>query len=52
MYELGMYEPGELAGDAFPTELSDSAGRQGGDGEDGYAMTGFYPQHDFNYFDL
>jgi hypothetical protein len=51
MYD-GTYEPDELAGDAFPTELIDSGAVRHGDGEDAYVMTGFYPQYDFNYFDL
>ena len=51
MYEHGIYEPDELAGDAFPTELIDSGARYG-EGEDAYIMTGFYRQYDFNYFDL
>jgi hypothetical protein len=51
MYEQGMYGPDELAGDAFPTELTDSDARRG-DGEGAYVMTEFYSQYDFNYFDL
>jgi hypothetical protein len=51
MYEQGMYEPDELAGDAFPTELTDSEARHG-EGEGAYIMTGFHSQYDFNYFDL
>jgi hypothetical protein len=51
MYEQGMYESDELAGDAFPTELTESEARHA-EGEDAYIMTGFYSQYDFNYFDL
>ena len=51
LHHVDDYELGELAGVDFSSEATEAQGRAQ-DFENNLNMTGFYLQHDFNYFDL
>lgn len=51
LHHVDDYELAELAGEDFSSEATEAPGRPQ-DFENNFDMTGFYLQHDFNYFDL